>query len=67
LLKNKENYLNSIFSYLTGNRILDACNVAIENNDFRLALLISQSSGGNDTVRTMVKKQLKEWFTCSVR
>ncbi|CAF0852273.1 unnamed protein product [Brachionus calyciflorus] len=60
--KNKENYLSAIFSYLSGNRLLDACNVAIENSDYRLALLISQSSGSNDTVRTMMKKQLNEWF-----
>ncbi|RNA23314.1 nuclear pore complex Nup98-Nup96 isoform X1 [Brachionus plicatilis] len=60
--KNKENYLNAIFSYLSGNRLLDACNIAVENSDYRLALLISQSSGSNDTVRAIMKKQLKEWF-----
>lgn len=46
---------------------MEACNLAIENMDFRLSLLISQSSGGNDLVRTMIRKQLKEWSNSDVR
>jgi hypothetical protein len=65
------NYLNSIFSMLTGNRVMNACLSAVDNQDFRLALLLSQSSsgashggggGGNDIFRSMIKKQLNEWY-----
>lgn len=65
-LKNKDNYLSSIFSLLTGNRLLEACNLAVENQDYRLALLLCQSSGGNDSVRSMIRKQLSEWHTSNV-
>ena len=58
-------YLNSIFSMLTGNRIIDACLFAIDNKDYRLALLLSQGGGGcgNDKIRQMIKNQLDEWST----
>ncbi len=65
-LQNKDNYLSSIFSLLTGNRLLEACNLAVENQDYRLALLLCQSSGGNDSVRAMIRKQLSEWQTSNV-
>jgi len=60
--KNKENHLNSIFSLLSANRLLDACKLAADCKDYRLALLLAQSSGGNEAVRSMVKKQIKEWI-----
>ena len=66
-LKNKENYLCAIFSHLTGNRLLDACNKAVDNLDFRLALLLSQSSGGNDITREMIRKQLNDWHSSTVK
>ena len=69
-------YLQSIFSLLTANRVMDACLSAAENGDFRLALLLSQScssvsshgaaGGGNETMRAMIKKQLAEWSTSNV-
>ena len=66
-------YLQSIFSMLTVNRVMDACLTAVDNGDFRLALLLSQSThggggggGGNETVRRMIKKQLNEWSTSQV-
>lgn len=64
--QNKDSYLNSIFSLLTGNRLLDACNIAAENQDFRLALLLAQSSGGNNLFREMIRKQLKDWHISGV-
>ena len=63
MFKNKDSYLNSIFSLLTGNRLLDACSVAADNQDYRLALLLSQSSGGNSSFRTMMRKQLTDWLS----
>ena len=66
-IQSKENYLSSIFSLMTANRLLDACQTAVDNNDFRLALLLSQSSGSNESVRAMLRKQLNEWFTSNVR
>jgi hypothetical protein len=51
---------------LSGNRLLDACNTAVDNRDFRLALLLSQSSGSNDTTRLTMRKQLNEWHTSNV-
>lgn len=60
--KNKDNHMNSIFSMLTGNRLLDACKLATDCQDYRLALLLAQSSGGNETFRNMIKKQIKEWL-----
>ena len=65
LNKNDDNYLNAIFSLLTGNRILDACNQAIENNDYRLALLLAQA-GSNDMVRNIIKKQISDWLSSHV-
>jgi hypothetical protein len=66
-------YLQAIFSMLTVNRVMDACLTAVDNGDFRLALLLSQSThggggggGGNETVRRMIKKQLDEWSTSQV-
>jgi nuclear pore complex protein Nup98-Nup96 len=58
--------LNAVFSLLTGNRLLDACTTSVENRDFRLALLLSQSSGGNDTTRDMIRKQLNDWNSSNV-
>lgn len=61
-MKNKDSHLNSIFSLLTGNRLLEACKLAAECHDYRLAMLLAQSSGGNEKFRTMVKKQIDEWL-----
>ena len=71
--KEDQNYLQAIFSMLTGNRVIDACMSAVDQRDFRLALLLSQATshgfsggGGNDTLRGMLKKQLNEWSTSNV-
>ncbi len=64
--KKKENHLDSMFCLLTGNRLLDACTIAADNQDYRLALLIAQSTGGNKTFRDMVNKQINEWLMSGV-
>jgi nuclear pore complex protein Nup98-Nup96 len=61
-IKGKENYLNCIFSLLSANRLLEACLLATDQRDMRLALLLSQCSGGGSTqVRNLIRKQIKEW------
>jgi hypothetical protein len=56
------NYLQAIFSLLTGKRLYDASIMAVEHNDYRLAMLLAQASSSNNTIRSMAKKQLKEWL-----
>jgi hypothetical protein len=51
---------------LTVNRLLDACKLAADCKEYRLALLLAQSSGGNESFRTIVKKQIKEWLISGV-
>ena len=67
IFQNKDNYLSSVFNLLTGNRILDACQTAVENQDFRMALLLAQSSGGNFSMRQMINQQVADWFRSGVR
>ena len=55
-----------MFCLLTGNRLLDACMMAADNQDYRLALLISQATGGSKVFRDMVNKQINEWLMSGV-
>ncbi len=64
--KSKDNHLSSIFSMLTANRVLDACRLAADSRDYRLAMLLAQASGGSATFRDMVRKQIREWMTSGV-
>lgn len=57
------NYLNGIYSLLTGNKLFDACQLAIENNDYRLSLLLTQISSNRD-FNELLTKQLDNW-TCT--
>ena len=66
IAKGKESYLSSIFSLMSGNRLIEACVLAAEHRDYRLALILAQSAGSNNAVRAMLKKQLKEWIISSV-
>lgn len=56
-----------MFCLLTGNRLLEACKMASDNLDYRLALMMSQSSGGSKTFRDMITKQINEWLMSGVR
>ncbi len=64
--KCKDSHLNSIFSLLTANRLLDACRLAADSHDYRLAMLLAQTSGGSQIFRDMIRKQIKEWMASGV-
>jgi hypothetical protein len=45
---------------VTGRQISQACHVAQQHRDHRLALLLSQATG-NSSVRYLLQKQLSDW------
>lgn len=51
---------SSVFSYLTGNQIARACDVAIDAGNVRLATLLSQSPGDED-FKNDLRSQLALW------
>ncbi|XP_067131060.1 nuclear pore complex protein Nup98-Nup96-like [Centruroides vittatus] len=53
-------YLSTIFTYLTGHQIVEACNVAHHSDDNRLSLLLAQASC-NMISRKLIQKQLEIW------
>ncbi|XP_077402724.1 nuclear pore complex protein Nup98-Nup96 isoform X2 [Vanacampus margaritifer] len=50
----------AVFSYLTGNRISEACRLAQKEGDHRLALLLSQAAG-SQYGRELLALQLADW------
>ena len=54
-----EENIHEVFTYLSGNRVVKACEAAKKNRDFRLSLLISQS--GSPQVREYLLEQLDKW------
>ncbi|XP_015283799.1 PREDICTED: nuclear pore complex protein Nup98-Nup96 isoform X2 [Gekko japonicus] len=50
----------AVFSYLTGKRISEACGLAQQSGDHRLALLLSQLVGSQE-VRELMAMQLADW------
>ncbi|KAM9781649.1 nuclear pore complex protein Nup98-Nup96 isoform X2 [Syngnathus typhle] len=59
-LAGKERRTEAVFSYLTGNRISEACRLAQEEGDHRLALLLSQAAGSQYS-RDLLALQLADW------
>ncbi|XP_041657844.1 nuclear pore complex protein Nup98-Nup96 isoform X2 [Cheilinus undulatus] len=53
-------HTDAIFSYLTGNRISEACRLAQKEGDHRLSLLLSQAVGSQYT-RNLLAMQLADW------
>ncbi|XP_029957299.1 nuclear pore complex protein Nup98-Nup96 isoform X2 [Salarias fasciatus] len=53
-------HTEAIFSYLTGNRISEACRVAQKEGDHRLSLLLSQAAGSQYS-RDLLALQLADW------
>ncbi|XP_030649358.1 LOW QUALITY PROTEIN: nuclear pore complex protein Nup98-Nup96 [Chanos chanos] len=53
-------HLEAIFSYLTGDRIGDACRLAQKSGDHRLSLLLSQATGSHPS-RELLGMQLADW------
>ncbi|XP_021098892.1 nuclear pore complex protein Nup98-Nup96 isoform X6 [Heterocephalus glaber] len=56
----KDNPIEAVFSYLTGNRISEACSLAQQSGDHRLALLLSQLVGSH-SLRNLLSMQLADW------
>nr|XP_045000918.1 nuclear pore complex protein Nup98-Nup96 isoform X2 [Jaculus jaculus] len=56
----KDNPVEAVFSYLTGKRIREACSLAQQSGDHRLALLLSQLIG-SQSVRELLTMQLADW------
>ncbi|XP_077902728.1 nuclear pore complex protein Nup98-Nup96 isoform X6 [Ictidomys tridecemlineatus] len=59
-LTRKDNPVEAVFSYLTGSRISEACSLAQQSGDHRLALLLSQLVG-SQSVRELLTMQLVDW------
>ncbi|XP_020024736.1 nuclear pore complex protein Nup98-Nup96 isoform X2 [Castor canadensis] len=59
-LTRKDNPVEAVFSYLTGSRISEACSLAQQSGDHRLALLLSQLVG-SQPVRELLTMQLADW------
>uniref|UniRef100_A0AAQ5XIS9 Nuclear pore complex protein Nup98-Nup96 n=1 Tax=Amphiprion ocellaris TaxID=80972 RepID=A0AAQ5XIS9_AMPOC len=53
-------HTEAIFSYLTGNRISEACRLAQKEGDHRLSLLLSQAMG-SQYCRDLLALQLADW------
>uniref|UniRef100_A0A7N6BCQ7 Nuclear pore complex protein Nup98-Nup96 n=1 Tax=Anabas testudineus TaxID=64144 RepID=A0A7N6BCQ7_ANATE len=59
-LAGKGHHTEAIFSYLTGNRISEACRLAQKEGDHRLSLLLSQGMG-SQYCRDLLALQLADW------
>ncbi|XP_039703853.1 nuclear pore complex protein Nup98-Nup96 isoform X6 [Pteropus medius] len=59
-LTRRDNPVGAVFSYLTGKRISEACSLAQQSGDHRLALLLSQLVG-SQSVRELLTMQLVDW------
>ncbi|XP_070699287.1 nuclear pore complex protein Nup98-Nup96 isoform X2 [Pempheris klunzingeri] len=59
-LAGKGRHTDAIFSYLTGNRISEACRLAQKEGDHRLSLLLSQAVG-SQYCRDLLALQLADW------
>nr|XP_033803270.1 nuclear pore complex protein Nup98-Nup96 isoform X3 [Geotrypetes seraphini] len=55
-----ESHIEAVFSYLTGGRISEACRLAQQSGDHRLALLLSQQIGSQQ-VKDLLAMQLVDW------
>ncbi|XP_058483731.1 nuclear pore complex protein Nup98-Nup96 isoform X1 [Solea solea] len=56
----KGRHTEAIFSYLTGNRLSEACRLAQKEGDHRLSLLLSQAMG-SQYCRELLGLQLADW------
>lgn len=54
------NYLQHLLELLTAHKVNEACELAFNNGDLNLSLLLAQSGGGI-VVRALVSKQLQSW------
>lgn len=54
------NYLQHLLELLTAHKVNEACELALNNGDLNLSLLLAQSGGGI-VVRALVAKQFQSW------
>lgn len=54
-------HLDAIFSLLSGLQVEKACEIAYENREYRMALLLSQASGDSH-IKHLLREQLGEWI-----
>uniref|UniRef100_A0A8C0AVJ2 Nuclear pore complex protein Nup98-Nup96 n=1 Tax=Buteo japonicus TaxID=224669 RepID=A0A8C0AVJ2_9AVES len=59
-LSRHSNHIEAVFSCLTGKRIGEACRLAQQSGDHRLALLLSQLAG-SQPIRDLLTMQLVDW------
>uniref|UniRef100_A0A8C2XMT0 Nuclear pore complex protein Nup98-Nup96 n=1 Tax=Cyclopterus lumpus TaxID=8103 RepID=A0A8C2XMT0_CYCLU len=59
-LATKGRHADAVFSYLTGNRVSEACRLAQKEGDHRLSLLLSQAAG-SQYCRDLLALQLTDW------
>ncbi|XP_034746769.1 nuclear pore complex protein Nup98-Nup96 [Etheostoma cragini] len=59
-LVGKGRHTEAVFSYLTGNRISEACRLAQKQGDHRLSLLLSQAMG-SQYCRDLLALQVSDW------
>ncbi|XP_077448682.1 nuclear pore complex protein Nup98-Nup96 isoform X1 [Stigmatopora argus] len=59
-LASKGRHTQAVFSYLTGNRITEACSLAQKEGDHRLALMLSQAAASQYS-RDLLALQLADW------
>lgn len=60
LLKSNVDYLDRLLNLMMCHKVNEACELALENSDFNLSLLMAQSSGG-PAVRQLIQHQLAGW------
>ena len=65
-LQERDGYLKAIWSHLSGKQISWACNVAQQNGDYRLSLLLPQVTGSTMS-RRLLQEQLNDWEKLKVR
>ncbi|XP_055550074.1 nuclear pore complex protein Nup98-Nup96 [Wyeomyia smithii] len=56
----KQDYLDQLLELVCTHKILDACELAFENDDVNLSMLLAQISGG-PTIRQLIQHQLSSW------
>lgn len=60
-----QGHLPAVLSYLSGQQISEACCLAQESGDHRLALLLAQAVG-NQIPRQMIERELSDWAELGV-
>lgn len=60
LLKLNVDYLDRIVNLMMCHKVNEACELALDNDDINLSLLLAQSSGG-PAIRQLIQHQLASW------